>query len=66
MKPSLWKDPNHIILRVGTNELILDRTSQDIATSIVNLVGSIKALMVRNVTLIKQILTKKLQMTTGC
>ena len=66
MKPSLWKDPNHIILRVGTNELILDRTSQDITTSIVNLVGSIKALMVRNVTLIKQILTKKLQMTTGC
>ena len=42
MKPSLRKDPNHIILHVGTNDLILDRTSQDIATSIVNLACSIK------------------------
>ena len=66
MKPSLRKDPNHIILHVGTNDLILDRTSQDIATSIVNLACSIKALMLRNVTLMKQILTKKLQMATGC
>ena len=42
MKASLWKDPNHIILHVVTNELILDRTSQDIATSVVNLACSIK------------------------
>ena len=42
MKPSLQKDPNHIILHVGTNELILDRTSQDVATSIVNLACSMK------------------------
>ena len=42
MKPSLRKDPNHIILNVGTNDLILDRTSQDIATSIVNLASSMK------------------------
>ena len=42
MKPSLRKDPNHIILHVGTNDLILDRTSQDIAISIVNLVCSMK------------------------
>ena len=60
MKPSLRKDPNHIILHVGTNDLILDRTSQDIATSIVNLACSIKALMLSNVNLIKQILTKTL------
>ena len=66
MKPSLRKDPNHIILHVGTNDLILDRTSQDIATSIVNLACSIKVLMLSNVTLIKQILTKTLQMVTGC
>ena len=66
MKPSLRKDPNHIILHVGTNDLILDRTSQDTATSIVNLACSIKALMLSNVTLIKQILTKTLQMVTGC
>ena len=42
MKPSLRKDPNHIILHVGTNDLILDSTSKDIATSIVNLVCSMK------------------------
>ena len=42
MKPSLRKGPNHIILHVGTNDLILDRTSQDIATSIVNLASSTK------------------------
>ena len=32
MKLPLRKDPNDIILHVGTNDLILDRTSQDIAT----------------------------------
>ena len=37
MKPALRKDPNDIILQVGTNDLILDRTLRDIATSIVNL-----------------------------
>ena len=42
MKPSLRKDSNHIILHEGTNGLILDRTLQDIATSIVNLASSIK------------------------
>ena len=42
MKPSLRKDPNHIILHVGTNDSILDRTTQDIATSIVNLASSMK------------------------
>ena len=42
MKRFLWKDPNHIILHVGTNDLIIDRTSQDIATSIVNLASSMK------------------------
>ena len=42
MKPSLRKDPNHIILHIGTNNLILDRPSQDIATSTVNLLCSIK------------------------
>ena len=36
LKPSLRKDPNHIIFHVGTNDLILDMTSQDIATTIVN------------------------------
>ena len=38
----LPKDPNPIILHVGTNDLILDRTLQDIATSIVNLTFSTK------------------------
>ena len=38
MKPSLRKDPNHIILHVGTNNLILGRTSQDIVISIVKIV----------------------------
>ena len=33
IKPSLRKDLNHIILHVGTNNLILGRTSQDIAIS---------------------------------
>ena len=42
MKPSLRKDSNHIILHEGTNGLILDRTLQEIATSIVNLASSIK------------------------
>ena len=42
LKSSLRKDPNHIILHVGTNNLVLDRTSQDIATSIVNLACSMK------------------------
>ena len=42
MKLSLRKDPNHIILHVGTNDPILDRTSQDIGTSIVNLACSMK------------------------
>ena len=42
MKLSLQKDPNHIILHVGTNDLILHRTSQDIPTSIVNLACSMK------------------------
>ena len=42
MKLSLWKDPNHILLHVGTNDLILDRASQDIASSIVNLACSMK------------------------
>ena len=37
MKPSLRKDPNDITLQVGINDLILDRTLRDIATSIVNL-----------------------------
>ena len=41
MKLSLRKDPNHVILHVATNDLILERTSQDIATSIVNLVFSV-------------------------
>ena len=38
IKPSLRKDPNRIILHVGTNDLILDSTSKYTATSIVNLV----------------------------
>ena len=42
MKPSLRKDSNHIILHGRTNGLILDRTLQDIATSIVNLASSMK------------------------
>ena len=42
MKSFLRKDPNHITLHEGTNDLILDRTSQDIATSKVNLVCSMK------------------------
>ena len=42
MKSFLRKNPNHITLHVGTNDLILDRTSQDIATSKVNLVCSMK------------------------
>ena len=42
MKSSLQKDPNHIILHIGTNNLILDRTSQDIAISLVNLACSMK------------------------
>ena len=43
LKSSLRKDPNHIILHVGTNNLVLDRTSQDIATSIVNLACSMES-----------------------
>ena len=39
----LPKDPNPIILHVGTNDLILDRTLQDIAASISNLTFSTKA-----------------------
>ena len=42
MKSSLQKDPNHIILHIGTNNLILDRTSQGIAISLVNLACSMK------------------------
>ena len=42
MKSALLKDPNHIILHVGKNDLILDRTSQDIATSVVKLACSMK------------------------
>ena len=42
MKQSLLKDPNHIMLYVGKNELILDRSLQDIATSLVNLACSMK------------------------
>ena len=42
MKPSLRKDPNHIILHVGTKDLILDRTLQYITISIVNLACSMK------------------------
>ena len=42
MKQSLLKDPNHIILYVETNELILDRSLQDIAASLVNLACSMK------------------------
>ena len=42
-KPSLLKDPNHVILHVRTNGLILDKTWQDIvATSIGNLACSMK------------------------
>ena len=38
MKPSLRKKPkSYKIIHAATNDLILDRTSQDIATSIVNL-----------------------------
>ena len=42
MKPSLRKDLIHTMLHVGTNDLILNGTSQDIATSIVNLACSMK------------------------
>ena len=42
MKPCLRKDLIHTMLHVGTNDLILDGTSQDIATSIVNLACSMK------------------------
>ena len=42
MKPSLRNDPNDIILHIGTNDLILVSTSQDNATSIVNLACSMK------------------------
>ena len=43
MKPSVRKDPNHVILYVGRNNLIVDRTSQGIGTSIVSLVCSMKS-----------------------
>ena len=36
IKSFLRKDPNHVILHLGTNDLILDRTLQDLATLIVN------------------------------
>ena len=42
MTISLQKDPNHIILHVGTHELTLQRTSQDIPTSIIDLACSMK------------------------
>ena len=45
LKPSLRKHPNHIILHVGTNDLIIDRTSQETAISMVNLdviIGEVK------------------------
>ena len=34
---------NHQIIHAGSNDLILDRTSQDITTSTVNLAGSVKS-----------------------
>ena len=40
--PSLRKDLNNIILHAGTNDLILDRNSQGITTSIVNIACSMK------------------------
>lgn len=42
VNPSLRKDLNHKILHAGTNDFILDRTLQGIATSIANLACSIK------------------------
>lgn len=42
VKPSLRKDLNHKIFHAGTNDFILDRTLQGIATSIANLACSIK------------------------
>ena len=41
-KPSSRKKPNQIILHVGRNDSILDRTWKDVVISIVNLACSIK------------------------
>ena len=43
VKPLLRIPPDHLILKVETNDLILNQTSEEIATSIVNLASSMKA-----------------------
>ena len=42
VKPSVRSSPNHIILHVGTNDLSSDKSSEEIARSIIDFATSIK------------------------
>ena len=42
VKPSLRSNPDHFILHVGTNDLLSDKSSEEIARSIIDLATSIK------------------------
>ena len=42
MKPSLWENPDHFILHVGTNDLITERSPELITKSIVDLTTTLK------------------------
>ena len=42
IKPTLREKPNHIVLHVGTNDLVSDRLLDLIAKSIVDVASSIK------------------------
>ena len=42
IKPTLREKPNHIVLHVGTNDLVSDRPLDLIAKSIVDVASSIK------------------------
>ena len=42
MKPSLWENPDHFILNVGTNDLNTERSPELIAKSIVDLATTLK------------------------
>ena len=42
VKPSVRSNPDHFILHVGTNDLSLDKSSEEIARSIIDLATSVK------------------------
>ena len=43
MKPWLWAKPNHFILHVGRNDLNSNRSSDEIAKAIIDLVSELKS-----------------------